>query len=86
MENKLKKLYNYLVDNNYTDKQYHQQFPTIYHLRRELMRTTAVPDIRLVYLISPKKDFQLCVIQDIWVISILKNYQIHISGGIFLLK
>lgn len=42
--------YALFVDKDYTDKQYHQQFPTIYHLRRELMRTTAVPDIRLVYL------------------------------------
>ncbi|WP_461812860.1 type II CRISPR RNA-guided endonuclease Cas9, partial [Faecalimonas sp.] len=42
--------YALFVDENFTDKEYHQQFPTIYHLRKMLMTTNDVPDIRLVYL------------------------------------
>ena len=42
--------YALFVDKNFTDKDYHQQFPTIYHLRKMLMTTNQVPDIRLVYL------------------------------------
>ena len=45
-----KAVYNLFVDKNYTDKDYHCQFPTIYHLRRYLMKTQDTPDIRLVYL------------------------------------
>lgn len=74
MENKLKKLYNYLVDNNYTE-----DASRIEVILDEYLQNNELSDLS-------KKDFQLCVIQDIWVISILKNYQIHISGGIFLLK
>ena len=74
MENKLKKLYNYLVDNNYTE-----DASRIEVILDEYLQNNELSDLS-------KKDFQLCVIQDIWVISILKNYQIHISGGISLLK
>ena len=74
MKNKLKKLYNYLVDNNYTE-----DASRIEVILDEYLQNNELSDLS-------KKDFQLCVIQDIWVISILKNYQIHISGGIFLLK
>ncbi len=42
--------YALFVDKNFTDKDYHRQFPTIYHLRKMLMTTDQVPDIRLVYL------------------------------------
>ncbi len=42
--------YALFVDSNYTDKDYHKQFPTIYHLRKWLMETDATPDVRLVYL------------------------------------
>lgn len=42
--------YALFVDKNYTDKDYHKQFPTIYHLRKWLMKTSETPDIRLVYL------------------------------------
>lgn len=42
--------YALFVDEGYTDKEYHKQFPTIYHLRKWLMNTDEVPDIRLVYL------------------------------------
>ncbi len=42
--------YALFVDADYTDKEYHKQFPTIYHLRKYLMETKETPDIRLVYL------------------------------------
>lgn len=42
--------YALFVDDEYTDKDYHRKFPTIYHLRKWLMYTDDTPDIRLVYL------------------------------------
>lgn len=42
--------YALFVDKNYTDKEYHRDYPTIYHLRKMLMETEEMPDIRLVYL------------------------------------
>jgi len=42
--------YALFVDSDYTDKDYHKQFPSIYHLRKWLMDTDVIPDIRLVYL------------------------------------
>ena len=42
--------YALFVDKKYTDKDYHKEFPTIYHLRKMLMETKNTPDIRLVYL------------------------------------
>lgn len=42
--------YALFVDSDFTDKEYHKQFPTIYHLRKYLMETEKTPDIRLVYL------------------------------------
>ena len=42
--------YALFIDKSYTDKDYHRQFPTIYHLRKWLMETDTIPDIRLVYL------------------------------------
>lgn len=42
--------YALFVDDEYTDKDYHRKFPTIYHLRKWLMHTDETPDIRLVYL------------------------------------
>lgn len=42
--------YALFVDPDYTDKEYHQQYPTIYHLRKELMDNASVHDSRLVYL------------------------------------
>lgn len=42
--------YALFVDIDYTDIDYHKQFPTIYHLRRWLMTTEETPDVRLVYL------------------------------------
>lgn len=42
--------YALFVDSDFTDKEYHKKFPTIYHLRKWLMETDEIPDIRLVYL------------------------------------
>lgn len=42
--------YTLFADADYTDKDYHKEFPTIYHLRKFLMETAETPDIRLVYL------------------------------------
>lgn len=42
--------YALFVDPEYTDKDYHRQFATIYHLRSWLMTTKETPDIRLLYL------------------------------------
>ena len=42
--------YALFVDKTYTDKEYHKEFPTIYHLKKRLMETETMPDIRLVYL------------------------------------
>lgn len=46
-ENQPNTLFN---DLNFTDKDYHSQYPTIYHLRYELMVNPQPHDIRLVYL------------------------------------
>lgn len=37
-------------DSNYTDKEFHKEFPTIYHLRKALIEGKKQYDIRLVYL------------------------------------
>ncbi|WP_068267949.1 type II CRISPR RNA-guided endonuclease Cas9 [Caviibacter abscessus] len=37
-------------DNNYTDKDFHNNYPTIYHLRDDLINTNEKKDIRLIYL------------------------------------
>lgn len=37
-------------DKNYTDKDYYKEYPTIYHLRMELIRNQNPHDVRLVYL------------------------------------
>ena len=42
--------YALFIDPDFTDKDYHKKFPTIYHLRYYLMTTDETPDIRLVYL------------------------------------
>lgn len=42
--------YALFVDKDYTDKDYHKEFPTIHHLRKYLIETQDTPDIRLVYL------------------------------------
>ena len=42
--------YTLFADKNYCDSDYHKQYPTIYHLRRELIESDAPHDVRLVYL------------------------------------
>lgn len=37
-------------DSDFKDTDYHNRFPTIYHLRKFLMETNECPDLRLVYL------------------------------------
>lgn len=38
------------ADNGYTDKEYYEAYPTIFHLRKELLESKQSHDIRLVYL------------------------------------
>lgn len=42
--------YSVFADENYTDKDYHKEYPTIYHLRKELIDNPSPHDVRLVYL------------------------------------
>ena len=42
--------YSVFSDDNYTDKDFHKEFPTIYHLRKELITNKEPHDVRLVYL------------------------------------
>ena len=42
--------YTLFSDKNYCDKDYHKQFPTIYHLRKALIEQPGPFDVRLVYL------------------------------------
>lgn len=48
--------YSLFADKDYTDQEYHKQFPTIFHLRKWLMETPETPDIRLVYLALSSYD------------------------------
>lgn len=41
---------NVFNDDDYTDKDYFDQYPTIYHLRKELVESTDKHDVRLVFL------------------------------------
>ena len=41
---------NLFADGEYDDKAYHKQYPTIYHLRSELIHSKKTHDVRLVYL------------------------------------
>ena len=42
--------YSLFNDSDYTDKNYHKDFPTIYHLREALLENKKPYDVRLVYL------------------------------------
>lgn len=42
--------YSLFVDENYTDVDYHREFPTVYHLRKALMTEDRAFDVRLLYL------------------------------------
>lgn len=51
LEDKTHKLkYPLFNDDNYTDKDYYRDYPTVYHLRKELIESKKPHDIRLVYL------------------------------------
>lgn len=41
---------NILFDSNYTDKEFYKQYPTIYHLRKDLIESDKKFDPRLIYL------------------------------------
>ncbi len=42
--------YGLFADKNYTDKDYFKEYPTIYHLRKELLHSQEAHDVRLIYL------------------------------------
>lgn len=42
--------YNIFNDSNYTDVDYYREYPTIYHLRKELIENPEPHDVRLIYL------------------------------------
>lgn len=45
-----KSVYNLFVDKSYTDKEFYQQYPTMYHLRYALATQKGPFDVRLLYL------------------------------------
>lgn len=45
-----KAVYNLFVDKSYTDKEFYQQYPTMYHLRYALATQAGPFDVRLLYL------------------------------------
>lgn len=45
-----KQTYAIFADKEYTDQDYYRDYPTIFHLRRELLKSKEPHDIRLVYL------------------------------------
>ena len=49
-EDSVKTKYSIFNDENYTDKDYYKDYPTIFHLRRELINNKNAHDVRLVYL------------------------------------
>ena len=42
--------YSLFNDNNFNDKDYYKQYPTIYHLRKHLVESDKPVDVRLVFL------------------------------------
>ena len=45
-----KQPYALFADSNYTDREYYAQYPTVFHLRKELLESAEPHDVRLVYL------------------------------------
>ena len=45
-----KQKYAIFADKDYTDKEYFSQYPTIFHLRKELIMSDQPHDVRLIYL------------------------------------
>jgi len=50
LQEQYKNNYNLFIENNYTDKNFYDQYPTIYHLRDYLVHTHEKVDPRLIYL------------------------------------
>lgn len=49
-DKEVKEKYAIFVDDNFTDKEYYEKYPTIFHLRKELLESDAAHDVRFVYL------------------------------------
>lgn len=49
-DKKIQEKYSIFADKNYTDKDYYEEYPTVYHLRMELIHNMEAHDVRLVYL------------------------------------
>lgn len=49
-DRKTEEKYTLFADHAYTDKEYFAEYPTIFHLRKELIENPAEHDVRLVYL------------------------------------
>ncbi len=49
-DEKLQSPYSLFADENYTDKEFYKEFPTVFHLRRALMAGEKKYDLRLYYL------------------------------------
>lgn len=49
-DKKIQDKYSIFADENYTDQDYYRDYPTIYHLRMELINNPEAHDVRLVYL------------------------------------
>lgn len=49
-DKQIKDKYSIFADKKYTDREYFKQYPTIFHLRKELLRNEEPHDIRLIYL------------------------------------
>ena len=51
LEDKLCKTpFSVFADSDYTDKDYHDEYPTIYHLRKELIESKSEHDVRFIFL------------------------------------
>lgn len=49
-DKKFEEKYSVFADKDYTDKDYYREYPTIFHLRKELINNSSEHDVRLVYL------------------------------------
>lgn len=50
LDKSLKEKHPLFINNDYSEKEYYKQYPTIFHLRKELVENKEKHDIRLVYL------------------------------------
>lgn len=49
-DKKVKQRFALFADAGFTDKEYYKKYPTIFHLRKELLESTDKHDVRLIYL------------------------------------